>query len=114
MSVAVTVPLAVAVYHGDHRTSASETQPEALACCIMSACVLVTRSVCPLGLFAWCALQRSGIHHFLGSGVYASKYYCGRVIGRERLPGSDGQCGPTNGPQCEECKAHQAAQVVAR
>ena len=30
--------------------------------------------------------------------------YCGRTIGRDRLAGSDGRCGPTNGPQCEDCK----------
>jgi hypothetical protein len=57
-------------------------------------------------------LQPGGIHHFLGTGSGAAKYYCARIIGVERLPGSDGQCGPNNGPQCDECKAYQAAQVV--
>ena len=31
------------------------------------------------------------------------KYYCGRRLGRDRIPGSDGQCGPNNGPQCSSC-----------
>eukprot|EP00906_Rhabdomonas_costata_P001501 RCo002497 len=34
--------------------------------------------------------------------------YCGKYIGRDRLPGSDGYCGPTNGPQCEDCRVFQA------
>lgn len=38
-----------------------------------------------------------------GSGTY----YCGRVLGREIIPGSDGQCGPTCGPQCEDCRRAQ-------
>jgi hypothetical protein len=29
--------------------------------------------------------------------------YCGEWVGVQNLPGSDGQCGPLNGPQCEEC-----------
>merc|ERR1712217_364185 len=32
-------------------------------------------------------------------------YYCGRYIGN--LPGSDGNCGPTDGPQCPSCKRYQ-------
>jgi hypothetical protein len=34
-------------------------------------------------------------------------YYCGRNLGRSAIPGSDGQCGPTNGPQCSACKRWQ-------
>ncbi len=34
-------------------------------------------------------------------------YYCSRILGREAIPGSDGQCGPSNGPQCKDCKAAQ-------
>jgi hypothetical protein len=33
------------------------------------------------------------------------RLYCGRRLGRDLIPGSDGQCGPNNGPQCADCKA---------
>ncbi len=36
-------------------------------------------------------------------------HYCGRHLGREAIPGSDGQCGPDNGPQCASCKRLTAA-----
>jgi hypothetical protein len=26
------------------------------------------------------------------------------MLGMHMIPGSDGQCGPTNGPQCYDCK----------
>ena len=35
-------------------------------------------------------------------------YYCGRNLGRAAIPGSDGRCGPRNGPQCASCKRYQA------
>lgn len=38
---------------------------------------------------------------------YQTIFYCGRRLGREAISGSDGQCGPTNGPQCPDCKASQ-------
>lgn len=34
--------------------------------------------------------------------------YCGRFLGKTAIPGSDGRCGPTNGPQCQSCKDSQA------
>ena len=34
-------------------------------------------------------------------------FYCGKYIGADRLPHSDGYCGPTNGPQCEDCRTFQ-------
>mmetsp|Transcript_57193 Transcript_57193/g.100091 ORF Transcript_57193/g.100091 Transcript_57193/m.100091 type:complete len:387 (+) Transcript_57193:84-1244(+) len=37
-----------------------------------------------------------------------STYYCGRNLGLDRIPGSDGVCGPVSGPQCEDCKKAQA------
>jgi len=40
---------------------------------------------------AGCAMNKNG--------------YCGRNLGQEAIPGSDGQCGPNNGPQCADCKA---------
>ena len=32
-----------------------------------------------------------------------AKLYCGRRLGRGAIPGSDGRCGPNNGPQCQAC-----------
>jgi hypothetical protein len=29
--------------------------------------------------------------------------YCGRNLGKAEIPGSDGVCGPSNGPQCSDC-----------
>jgi hypothetical protein len=31
------------------------------------------------------------------------KYYCGQHVGMGELPGSDGYCGPDDGPQCYSC-----------
>jgi len=36
-------------------------------------------------------------------------YYCGRYLGRAQIPGSDGHCGPNNGPQCASCRRYQPA-----
>ena len=36
-----------------------------------------------------------------GSGLY----YCGRTLGTAAIPGSDGTCGPSDGPQCADCAA---------
>jgi len=32
-------------------------------------------------------------------------FYCNRYLGASLIPGSDGRCGPNNGPQCADCKA---------
>jgi len=45
----------------------------------------------------------------LGNYVYAYKYYCGRYLGTEAIPGSDGKCGPNSGPQCSSCCRFQKA-----
>ena len=34
--------------------------------------------------------------------------YCGRILGHHAIPGSDGRCGPDNGPQCGSCARYQA------
>jgi len=34
-------------------------------------------------------------------------FYCGRFIGAEDLPGSDGYCGPNSGLQCVSCREFQ-------
>lgn len=41
------------------------------------------------------------------SSANPNTYYCSRILGRDAIPGSDGQCGPNNGPQCKDCKAAQ-------
>ncbi len=40
----------------------------------------------------------------------SSKYFCGRRLGEEAIPGSDGRCGPDSGPQCQSCLRFQARQ----
>ena len=42
---------------------------------------------------------------------HMNRYYCGRHLGRAAIPGSDGQCGPNNGPQCQSCVRFQARPV---
>lgn len=39
------------------------------------------------------------------------RFYCGRFLGAHRIPGSDGRCGPRNGPQCPSCQKFQAVQM---
>lgn len=55
-----------------------------------------------------------GVNVYLGSywgpgNDGSSTYYCGRYLGRAAIPGSDGQCGPTAGPQCPSCERLQTA-----
>jgi hypothetical protein len=45
-------------------------------------------------------VNRAGVVVNPGSGMVI---YCGRRLGREQIPGSDGVCGPNNGPQCADC-----------
>ena len=40
-------------------------------------------------------------------GEETNKLYCGRRLGTAAIPGSDGRCGPTNGPQCQSCERVQ-------
>lgn len=39
-------------------------------------------------------------------------YYCGRRLGTQVIPGSDGQCGPNNGPQCPDCSGFRLTSDV--
>lgn len=45
-------------------------------------------------------VNRAGVVVKPGSGMVI---YCGRKLGRDQIPGSDGVCGPNNGPQCADC-----------
>eukprot|EP00900_Chrysochromulina_parva_P001217 jgi/Chrpa1/11096/Chrysochromulina_OHIO_Genome00022610-RA len=39
------------------------------------------------------------------------KFYCGRHLGTDAIPGSDGRCGPTGGPACASCSRFQTRLV---
>jgi WD40 repeat protein len=48
--------------------------------------------------------NRAGVPMVSSTGPRASGLaYCGRRLGVEAIPGSDGQCGPNDGPQCADC-----------
>jgi hypothetical protein len=49
-----------------------------------------------------------------GSGNGEARFYCGRRLGREAIPGSDGQCGPTNGPLCGSCQRWNGRALINR
>jgi hypothetical protein len=49
--------------------------------------------------------NKAGIEMKPGKGSCAVKLYCGRYLGCDIIPHSDGGCGPTNGPQCPDCQA---------
>jgi len=53
------------------------------------------------------ARNREGDAVFRGQGRCATRFYCGIKKGTQKIPGSDGRCGPTNGPQCEACRVYQ-------
>ena len=59
------------------------------------------------------SLNDAGVPMELGnSGDYpgydgSRTFYCGRKLGSSVIPGSDGQCGPSAGPQCLDCKRAQ-------
>ena len=42
--------------------------------------------------------NRAGVPMALGTGSGANTLYCGRMLGQAAIPGSDGRCGPNNGP----------------
>ena len=41
---------------------------------------------------------------------FRHRFYCSQ---HKDIPGSDGQCGPSNGPQCRACKRFQASVSVS-
>ena len=47
--------------------------------------------------------NNEGARMIFGSGRTSTVLYCGRRLGRDLIPRSDGQCGPINGPQCRSC-----------
>jgi len=54
-------------------------------------------------------LNVAGKQMKLGTGSGSGTYYCGRHLGVDTIPGSDGSCGPNNGPQCPDCQQACAA-----
>jgi len=52
--------------------------------------------------------NKAGVVVRLGKGGCANIYYCGRRFGIGQIQGSDGYCGPNNGPQCPDCKGMKA------
>jgi hypothetical protein len=54
-------------------------------------------------------VNRAGARMALGTGSWSGTLYCGRRLGTAVIPGSDGQCGPGNGPQCPDCRAGPSA-----
>lgn len=50
----------------------------------------------------------AGMQMFPGRGRYSQVFYCGRQLGTALIPHSNGRCGPSNGPQCPDCKNAQA------
>ena len=48
--------------------------------------------------------NKAGAEMKFGTGSGSKTLYCGRYLGKHLIPGSDGRCGPNNGPQCRDCK----------
>jgi len=48
-------------------------------------------------------VNRANIPIYLGR-TEIRVVYCSRRLGVEAIPGSDGQCGPDDGPQCADCR----------
>jgi hypothetical protein len=53
-------------------------------------------------------LNRAGVIMKPGKGKCIDIWYCGRELGVKAIPGSDGVCGPGNGPQCQDCQHPQS------
>ena len=58
----------------------------------------------PSLIYYSCIANDMGNQAALGtSGEGINMYYCGGLFGRAVIPGSDGYCGPDDGPQCASC-----------
>jgi ankyrin repeat protein len=93
---------------------------EDTATCLLTAYVPITEpsfSICfrvdscePLSIqsLGICAGQwRNSVGCVVRGGTDAScahLFYCGRRMGTDIIPGSDGRCGPSSGPQCPDCR----------
>ena len=65
--------------------------------------VVTTRSTYKPERKLW--FNAAGYAMGLGCNKGKGKFYCGRNLGVTIIPGSDGNCGPSNGPQCPDCLA---------
>ena len=70
--------------------------------CNYDECASCYKKHAPFSTFSF--INKAGVTASLGSGRCDATYYCGRRLGREIIPGSDGQCGPNNGPSCPDCR----------
>ena len=52
------------------------------------------------------AYNRAGEIMNFGTDTYKDTYYCSRWLGKSKITGSDGQCGPLSGPQCPDCNGY--------
>jgi hypothetical protein len=50
------------------------------------------------------SLNRAGAAVATRHGFSSRSVYCCRHLGKDAIPGSDGTCGPTDGPQCSDCR----------
>ena len=82
------------------RKSSKMSSSDAAWCAGRYCCVKCTSDIC-IDCFL---LNRAGVPISLGTGSGKSNYYCGRNLGEQAIPGSDGRCGINSGPQCEDCK----------
>ena len=59
-----------------------------------------------------------GTHNDQGAhieqGLDGETWYCGRMLGRAAIPGSNGQCGPRDGPHCASCQRYQEMTSTTR
>lgn len=76
----------------------------------MLECDLAANLPLDLGL-AQSGKNDEGLPVSLGINSGCTKYYCGRILGKDLILGSDGQCGPRNGPQCASCRRFQDSLV---
>lgn len=56
-------------------------------------------------------LNNADFPMFPGRDGNCDTMYCHRVLGESAIPQSDGQCGPSNGPQCSNCKESSKLEV---
>jgi hypothetical protein len=52
-------------------------------------------------------INTDGCPMIRGTDGGASTLYCGRTLGIDAIPGSDGRCGPNDGSQCPSCELAQ-------
>jgi len=96
-------------HHPLHPTTPSRVQTAICDVCRSSHSSAFFCSECNFDICEGCInsyrhqLNRAGVAMIPGADG-SGRLYCGRWLGVKAIPGSDGQCGPTNGPQCADCQ----------